>query len=71
MNTQLMRKANFVIRVHCEACGEVHVVNFCSREEFERLRCKESNAPLFCTRQRYKKVFTEVVQDVMRYSIAV
>lgn len=61
---------NFVIQVYCEACGEVHAINFRNQTEFENAVCNQTGAVVLCSKSA-NKVYKEFQQDIMKYAIAV
>jgi hypothetical protein len=58
-----------MILIRCEACGDVHAINFCNKQEFDRARCRAENAPIFCTRKKYTKVYREFQEDLMKKAV--
>jgi hypothetical protein len=64
------KKTTFIMLAGCDACGNVHPVQFHDKKDFLELRCRYADAPVYRNIKGREKVWREFQNDLMAGAVA-
>ena len=61
----------FVMMAGCDACGQIHIIQFSNKREFLEAYCPNEQQPIYLSVKGKEKVWREFQKDIFDNAVAV